>query len=339
MLSGSRIAAHIKEADELDPDAALRVYWCGPVPDRESLAEDIKAARGEHPIQPLVVRKAVTPEVILVDLVDIVEEYEDEIRALPSTGRYPVSVVLILRSNLNIDHGSSPTALPEWFPRKPGETVQVQIEALASTASAAFSADETRVGEVATHLFSLETELLRRLEKVHGRDPRLSQAWLAAIADSRRPIDGFDSFLSGAQDALSRIRNTEAYRPSGSNLASLAGRIVNLAERCSPNQLLKPGKALVTALDVPPNAGAPPLPAVGVLLRPTQPITDPRHSFGRGLLISVFTATQLINASAHADEYPTYPATILSGLSFDLRRSMVNYSEFLSQLPPVSEER
>ena len=70
-----------------------------------------------------------------------------------------------------------------------------------------------------------------------------------------------------------------------------------------------------------------------VLNRSTNAVSEQPSRFARNLILTVYAASQLVNARAHKDTAPEFPLVLLQGLSLDLRERLADLAYCLENWP------
>ena len=123
-------------ADDLRsrPREPLRVFWVRVPGDRDGFERDLKRLRGQSPVVPWVVRRAVlqNPNSVMSDVSGILNDAREEIEVVRDAAAKAggVDLVLLGRDDLKLADTSSPILLPDWFPAAPGQTPAVRIRDL-----------------------------------------------------------------------------------------------------------------------------------------------------------------------------------------------------------------
>jgi len=296
-------------------------YWFRIEGDRTECADQLRAITGGSGIVVLPVRGVPfnDPNSILFDLVALLNENERECTQQLSTANVSKhALVLLARNSLEVAQAPSPVQLPLWYPRIGGDTVFMVIEDLTYADVAPLSATESRLGDVAQGLHSLEGALLERMRYVHSRDRQATDP----LADLwRRDSDPPFGELLGAMDACHNlIRSPSDFRPSRREGESLVARLWSICGDRNPEEL-KASKHLARALALDPLGTQPREAMVAVLARASQPL-DAHVRTARNLLTTTYAGCQLVTAGAHSDEYGKYSVQLLTALSYDIRLTL-----------------
>jgi hypothetical protein len=315
---------------------SLCVYWFRVTTEREPYRSLLEKALHGTPILALTARgdRFDNANAVLEDLLAVLVENRDLIQLEAERLRSRCGIVLLARTELGIPQLASPIELPEWFPCCGGLTTSVLIEDLTWTADGPLSAEMLQVNEISALLFALEGALVARLSVVRSSNHGAANPLLEILRRSSDPTETYESILDRATQYRLTVFQPEGFRPSVREGRSLIARLWTVVSTCSPEQLGRPSKALAAALQLPSTGlGAFHEPLIAVVARPTTWDSDVARRFARTILTTICAASQLITASAHADDYRSYPLELLRTFSFDLRRALRNAEAILSGLP------
>ena len=308
----------------------LKVYWLTLSGDRDEYAERIRKEERNFNIVPWVVRSQGLfgdPNSIMNDITQILEEARGDIEKLNKSNRSlrEVHIILINRKNLEIAVTSSPITLPYWFPVGGGQTGTAQIKDLTWSLTVPISDEAVEIGDLQRLLYDLDSLMVERIA-INFKDNRSSvQALLDHIkAEESKPAATIENFRSNLQE----IENPAKYRPSGKN-PTITSSLWRLANSKTSDQQIRIAKALNRALSIDEVRENIHIPLVAALSRPANRITDQRDLWALALLQSIRFSCQFVTAAAHADEYPSYPITLLKSFSVDLRSNLNSAIEIL----------
>ena len=308
-------------ADDLRsrPREPLRVFWVRVRGDRDGFERDLTRLRGQSPVVPWVVRRAVlqNPNSVMNDVSEILNDAREEIEAVRDAAAKAggVDLVLLGRADLKLADTSSPILLPDWFPAAPGQTPAVRIRDLNWSARVPLSDPTVALDDLRRILHDVDDALTNRLQASLETDRRIADALWNRI---RREDESIDDALERMKTHLHKVSNPAAYRPSRalgrSTMVSLLW-----AHRTAPDAVRETARALADGLrieddDVDRDDAS----LMAVLNRPSSPM-DARVRWAFGLIVTVRGACQLVTAAAHADEYPPFGAQLLQSTSLDLR--------------------
>jgi hypothetical protein len=199
------VAQRCREAKE-----GVYVYWLRVTTSRDAFAGVIEQARGDLCVVPVVVRGDgfQNPNAILSDLNKLIADNESTFctESLKGTDSRRIVILLLGRASLQVPQLSSPTTLPAWFPGFGGQTLDVTIEDLEAIAAGPLNAPESRISDIARHLFDLEKALIARLIHVLDSDHNAGNAFFSFIKDEKKQEEGYRDFLGAAFAACQEIR-------------------------------------------------------------------------------------------------------------------------------------
>jgi hypothetical protein len=316
--------------------AAVRLFWVrhseGP---RDEFAAQLARQLGEESVVALVVRKRSFYDAnsVLADVSMLIEDNRPQIRALARQGMERLTILLIAKDEFRLINASSPITLPTWFPVRPGLETFFSVRDLALTAEAEpLSCPEARLGQVSELFFELETSITSKLREIHALDgPRALRFLQTMLTPGSPALSAAEPHLSGFEQHLEGIGDPRAYRPNcAAESTFLSARLLKLALGNSPKQLGKIAADLAShlvgaeSLELKPTYFA-------ISWRPAAKMTRGQANL-HGILVGMFQAYQLMNASAHAGEYPRYSVALQHASSIDLRTFLHQAREYVEQL-------
>ena len=321
-------------------DAPVRdivAYWYRVLTDRGEYAAKLAQLAAGRPVVPMVVRGGFTNyNSVTSDLRQLIVDHREHFEppAFPEPPvECPVTLVLLGKTAFELPETDSPAAMPEWFPIRGGEIVKIKIEDLYWKALVPLDAEEVRCDELGERIFALETALVRRWRAARRRDLAAGDSFFARICPTP-PLLTADEFLSRAEAYHATLTVQSGFRPSAKqDTPSLVGHIFRLAGQTSRDDLLPRARELAGALSLPPDHPAPRDSLVTVLNRSTNAVSEQPSRFARNLILTVYAASQLVNARAHKDTAPEFPLVLLQGLSLDLREKLAELAYCLENWP------
>ena len=302
----------------------LSVFWVTLSGDRDEFASDLRQARGEWPLVPVILRTPGMfrdPNAVMNDVTSILHDAKDEIMDLADCARQcnGLGLVVLSRSELRLTVTSSPLRLPGWFPVMAGKDVASRIDDLTWSVHVPLSDRVVAENDLQRILYNCDQALMVRIQETLKTDHRQVQALWDRI--KRQDENDLVLVLQGIDKTLGDIRNPTDFRPSASRNPTMVGRLWFEANRSSPDQLPRVAKALARALRADQlDIGNDVTTLMAVLNRPTQPIGDRGIRWSFHLIVTLRNACQLVTAAAHADQYPIFPDMLLRATSLDLRR-------------------
>jgi hypothetical protein len=325
-VSPSVIAAAVSErCSPGRPD--LNVLWCWTTESRSIFATQLNDEICDLPAVALVARgvRFRDPNSVLDDFVALLEDHRDEVLAgLAGVNESLRVVVIVSRSAMCLPQLSSPAILPDWLPGG-GRTIEVCIDDVTLTATVPLNSVAMDVPGLAADLFEWDVVATDRLQGVCAANKDKLHGLFDRIA---RPDEKVADFLNKARSFLDDVQNPEGYRPSAKAGSSLVSRLWSATQAEAPDSRGRLGGALATALGLADQA-FPPEPLVAVLGRSSTPLPHGPKRYGMALLGGIAAACQLTTASAHADDYPSFPAALQQTVSYDLRSFLQRSSDLL----------
>ena len=316
-------------------EEGLLVYWVTLSGDRDEFAASLRDLRGAFPLVPTILRSSGMfrdSNALMNDVATVLEETQNEILRLAKViGQHNAAEIVILsRTELRLVSTSSPIVLPDWYPIAPGHTITARIQDLTWDINVSMSDEVAVVTDLQRILYETDNALEARLRQCHSADHRYSQAlWDSLRRDSGQSIH---AAIDEARATLRTIRNPANYRPSAGRNKTMIERIWFMANATPPDKMAKRAKALAKALctdEMQLDNHRQSL--LAVLNRPTNPINDLGTLWCFQLIGTLRTACQFVTAASHADEYPSFPDTLLRSVSFDIRRFLDNATSILRQ--------
>jgi hypothetical protein len=342
MLTADRLVDVIKNRCRGRKEPVL-VFWCQTAANRDEMRRRVEELRGDANIIPLVPRGVGfdNPNALLADLNRLIREHKEQFaaegaRAASADG--PLALLLLSRTEFFLPQIASLAILPDWFPRAGGQSVYITIEDLTRTADGPMNVQEAHVADMSEKLYRLDVALVSRINSVAQRDHRLGNAFFDHV---KKTDEKFLEFLDAAKDYLVAIRNPQGYRPSAREGRSLVGRLLQMMQSTTPDQIGQKAKALATALGLEDKS----LQNVNdsivtVVLRPTNRDASQSVRFARNIIATVYSSAQFITAAAHADDYPNYPILLLRSYSYNLRATLDEITRALDGMsdPPNASQ-
>lgn len=312
-------------------------YWYRVLADRREYAAALAQLTAGKPLVAMVVRggfanyNSVTNDLLQL-IVDHRKSFEPPTFPEPPVER-PVTLVLLSKTAFELPETDSPAAMPEWFPVRGGEIVKIKIEDLCWRTLVPLDAEEVRCDELCERIFAVEKALVRRWRASRCCVPAAGNDFFARICPTPPPPTA-DDLLTRAEAYHATLKVQSGFRPSArQDTPSLVGHIFRLAGRTSRDDLLSRAREMAGALALPPDRPPPGDSLVTVLNRSTNAVSEQPSRFARNLILTVYAASQLVNAKAHKDNVPEFPLLLLQGLSLDLREKLTELANCLDNWP------
>jgi hypothetical protein len=300
------------------------VLWYQVPTQRTAYAQELMAQRGSTPLVPVVLRTRLFehPNAVMEDVRTLIEEQRTMILETSRHGQ--LALLVLSHTPLAVPQLSSPTVLPDWFPRYAGQLIHVPIEDLAAITVGALS--ELANAQLAEYLFHLDGALLRRLRAVDTMQHGAGSRFLEYVNQPNRTREKFLSVLVGAERVRRSVHNPADFRPSHDQ-ASITGLFWSAPTTA-------PSGALAHALGIP-DRDVPTYheTLLSVLARPARVRDEPAKRMAYAVAETVCIAAHTITVAHHSDRYPKYPLPLLHAAATDLARSLVSMEAALTLLP------
>lgn len=320
-----------------EEDASIRVLWLKAEGiSRTQLASDINNY-GEHVILPVILRSAlfISSNALMADLAKLISQHEEAFLALKEVQFTRLTIVIISNDSLSLPQASSPVCLPQWFPILGGREVTVRISDVFDTAELEpLNGESARIEQFAKSLFEIESALVARLEAIAEVDDRAVRS-LIDILNKDEAAASVSTALATYKLHLSEVQVPRAYRPGAKSKKSLLSKLIYQVTKSSPDTAAAFSKKMAAALDYPQSIQIKP-PLFAVMLRPSVTLTVAEANCHFGIL-AFYQAYQLMNAAAHAGEYPSYPASLVLANAKDLARFLSDFFKVICDSGSVLE--
>ncbi|QTS85402.1 hypothetical protein JLK41_19060 [Ectopseudomonas khazarica] len=314
--------------------ATIRILWLNANgKPRSELAESIKQLQ-DHIIFPIILRSNLflTSNALMADLATLISGNEQEFKALKSVNFTNLTVVIISNEPLSIPQASSPVYLPEWFPILGGKEIFVKISDVFETAELApLNSEGARIEQLASLLFDTETLLVNRLKYQITHQEGKVRGLIDSLRSDGEPQGGSTvSYIQKYENHLASVSVARAYRPGAKSKASLLSKLIYQVIKNSPDATAAFSKKLASALSLSEMQRLKPS-LFSVMLRPSIALTVAEENCHAGIL-AFYQAYQLMNAAAHASEYPSYPAALVLANAKDLARFLTDFRRTLEEI-------
>jgi hypothetical protein len=260
------------------------------------------------------------PNALQSDVTRVISDCRIEIQRI----KYPLeklSIVILSKSKFHLPLISSPADLPIWYPEIGGTCVHVPIIDLSWSADGNLKSPEVDSNTVSMLLYDFNAIACKLLKNEYKINPLSSDAFIQAINDFsdlkkknlKYTMAEFIEIVENAQLRLNRI----GYRPSAKNVDSIIAVLMRLSSSSTPDDIHKKAAFFARAIGVLDTnfAEGNPSNLLATLFRSTNPDPDPVSSIMREVFITIFFASQLTTASAHADGYGFFSLKLLSSIS------------------------
>lgn len=316
-------------------NACIRLFWlCHPHGSRDELAAELTTQIHAEAVVPLILRTAGfnNANTVLSDVMDLFIENQALLEGLTQQHPDRLTVLILAKEDFRLVNAGSPITLPDWFPVSPGKHSSFSISDLGQSAEVKpLNCPEARLDNIAELLFELESTIVQKLSEVYGTAPnRASQFIESLITGGPNSID-VQSNLSIFEQHIGSISDARAYRPNAADKSKfLAARALKLVLNSSPKQLATAAEGLGKSFigsdghELKPTFFA-------VMWRPANKMPLATTNW-HAILIAFFQAYQLMNANAHAGEFPSYAVTLQHVTSVNLRQFLSNARDFVQSL-------
>jgi hypothetical protein len=269
---------------------------------------------------------------VLADALTLFEANRNQIEALASKQPERVTFLILSKEDFRLVNASSPIELPAWFPLRPSTQTYFSISDLGQSAELKpLNFPQARMDHVAELLFELEQSVVNKLWEVYAADPDRVGRFLDALlpsgpkgGEARGSLELFFAHLASVEDP-------RAYRPNAADKSKfLAARIIKLLHGATPKQVATAGEELGRNLH---GSGATILKPTffAVMWRPSHKTTLETANW-HAILVAFFQAYQLMNAHAHAGEFPAYAVALQYSNSVNLRQFLGDAKDFVESL-------
>lgn len=313
-------------------DECIRVFWVK-ISDgsRTKISEDLKTLSDQELIVPIILREIlfVNANAVLSDfnkLLDINRVFFEQIEK----NKYKqITIILLLKEDFKIPQISSPITLPRWFPILAGAETFFRISDLMLSAEVGLlHCLEAGIEQLAIALYDLESNIIRRLSEDERSANQFTRSLIDTLSD--KPGGSIENVLDGFEKTINAIADPAAYRPNAVKATSLLSLLLKQVLKSSPDQLATVAKKLSAAMGDQSTVSLKPT-IFAIMLRPTTKIENITRNW-HAILIAAYQAYQLMNASAHAGEYPSYPVSLIHSNSRDLVRFLGEANKYISFL-------
>lgn len=184
---------------------------------------------------------------------------------------------------------------------------------------------------VAELLFELEQSIVSKLWDVYTNDPDRVGRFVDALLPSGPKGNDAKGSLEHFSEHLESIADPRAYRPNAADKSKfLSARIIKLLHGATPKQVAAAGEDLGRNLH---GSAATILKPTffAVMWRPSNKTTLETTNW-HAILVAFFQAYQLMNAHAHAGDFPVYPVSLQYSNSLNLRQFLRDAKDFVESL-------
>lgn len=309
----------------------VRLFWVKiPEGSRDAIAGQIACSTGESAVVSIVLRESLfnNANAVLSDFAKLIENNKHRFEGLTLRSDGKLSIIILLKQDFKLSQISSPVTLPQWFPILGGKETFLKISDLLQQAEVGLlHCPEAGIELLAETLFELETSLAQRLSHVIRENKNKIQSLIDTLYPREKSIGGVEA-ISNFLKHLEAVNDPRGYRPNARNQKSLISLLLSSILRSTPDNLASLADKTAKAMDD--SSGVYLKPTLfSVMFRPTNKIEITTRNW-HSILMAVFQAYQIMNAAAHAGEYPSYPISLIHSTSRDLVRFLNESNNYLA---------
>ena len=318
------------------PNSCIRMFWVrhaeGP---RDDMARQLWTWIGKEAVVPMVLRTSGFRDAnaVLADAMELFEANRDRIESLAADAPVRMTFLILSKDDFRLVNASSPIELPDWFPVQPASTTFFSVNDLGQAAEVkTLNFPEARMDNVAAMLFELESALCDKLTEIYASDARRVARCVDALQPgSPKCVDAQDTLKLFSEHLSGAAGNPRAYRPNaGDKSKFLAARILKLVLGHPPKQLAAAAEELSRNLHSSRAIALKPT-FFAVMWRPANTMSVEVTNW-HAILVAFFQAYQLMNAHAHAGEFPAYAVALQYANSLNLRQFLRDAKDFVESL-------
>lgn len=317
------------------PNSCIRLFWIRHVEGgRDEFALQLSAWIEREAIVPLVLRTVGFKDAnaVLADALALFEANRTQIEALAANQPERLTFLILSKEDFRLVNASSPIELPAWFPLRPSTQTHFSISDLGQSAELKpLNFPQARMDHVAELLFELEQAIVTKLWGVYATDPDRVVRFVDALLPSGPKVGEVRGSLELFSAHLASVGDPRAYRPNAADKSKfLAARIIKLLHGATPKQVATAGEELGRNMY---GSGATTLKPTffAVMWRPSNKTTLETTNW-HAILVAFFQAYQLMNAHAHAGEFPAYAVALQYSNSVNLRQFLADAKDFVESL-------
>lgn len=333
--SSDRVQELVKEIP-WHGNAKIRIFWLRHTNgSRDELASQLRVDIDEsEAIVPMVLRSVgfKNGNSVLSDVQALFEANKPILEQL-RTNRYERLTVLILsKEDFRLVNASSPITLPDWFPICPALDTFFSISDLGQAAEIKpLNCVESRSDHIAKMIFELEDSIVKKLKEIYKTDSNRAKNFLSSIQQTSTSDEDIKQAIEHFSAHIDSIEDPRAYRPNAAEKSKfLAARILKLVLNHSPKQLSSAANEIGKSFLNPSEIELKPT-FFAVMWRPANKVSITTTNW-HSILIAFFQAYQLMNANAHAGEFPSYSVALQYSTSLNLRNFLDDAKEYVETL-------
>ncbi|WP_288366695.1 hypothetical protein [uncultured Acinetobacter sp.] len=308
----------------------IRVFWVKiSEGSRTIISEHLDTLSSQELIVPIILRDVlfVNANAVLSDFNKLLEGNKSCFDKIEKNKYQQITIILLLKEDFKLSQISSPIVLPRWFPVLSGAETFFRISDLLLSAEVdLLHCPEAGIERLAIALYDLESNVIKRLREVESKDSRLIRSLIDTLY-SESKTGSTETILNNFEKTTEAVTDPTAYRPTASKTTSLLSLLLKQVLKSSPDQLASMAKKLSEAMIDQSTESLKPT-IFAIMLRPSNKVENLTRNW-HSILIAAYQAYQLMNASAHAGEYPSYPVSLIHSNSRDLVRFLSEANKYI----------
>lgn len=316
--------------------SCIRMFWLRHADGaRNELAQQLWTWIGKEAVVPMVLRAPSFKDAnsVLADAMDLFVAHRERIEALKTDTPEKITFLILSKDDFRLVNAGSPIELPDWFPVSPSRETFFAVDDLGHAAEVKpLNLPDARMDHVAEMLYELELAIYDKLNEIHATQPARAALCVDALQPGGPKCVDAQPTLSLFSTHLAAVGNDpRAYRPNAADDSKfLAARICKLVLNQSPKQLAATAKDL--AKHTSGSAGMALKPTFfAVMWRPANKMSIETTNW-YAILVGFFQAYQLMNAHAHAGEFPAYAVALQYANALNLRQFLRDAKDFVETL-------
>lgn len=316
-------------------NSLIRLFWLRHADDsRDAFAQQLWTWLDKEAIVPIVLRTAGFKDAnsVLADAAELFELNRQSIEALRTYAPERLTFLILSKEDLRLVNASSPIELPDWFPVHASTNTFFSVKDLGQAAEVKpLNFPEARMDHVAELVYELESAICDKFAQICANTPERIALCIDALQPSSPKCLDVQETLTLFFAHLASTQDPRAYRPNASDKSKfLAARILKLVLGHPPKQLATAAEEFGRNLH---GSGAVALKPTffAVMWRPANK-TSIEATNWHGVFVAFFQAYQLMNAHAHAGEFPAYAVSLQYSNSLNLRQFLRDAKEFVEAL-------
>lgn len=317
-------------------NSCIRMFWVRYAEgSRDEIAAQLWTWVDKEAVVPMVLRTASFKDAnaVLADAMELFEANRVRIEPLAADAPELMTFLILSKEEFRLVNASSPIELPDWFPVLPASSTFFSVNDLGQSAEIKpLNFPEARMDHIGEMLFQLESAICDKLTEIYASDAgRIALCVDALQPNTPKCVDAQDSLQLFSAHLAAAAGDPRAYRPNAAATSKfLAARILKLVLGHSPKQLAATAEELSRNLH---GSGAIALKPTffAVMWRPANKMSVEATNW-HAILVAFFQTYQLMNAHAHAGEFPAYAVALQYANSLNLRQFLRDAKDFVETL-------